>query len=57
MKKRTGWAVLINTSFNTKGRPILNTAAEALDLLRDSPDLDAVLLELEDGNAIVRCIP
>ena len=57
VKKRTGWAVLINTSFNTKGRPILNTAAEALDLLRDSPDLDAVLLELEDGDAIVRCIP
>ena len=43
VKRRTGWAVLINTSFNTKGSPILNTAAEVLDLLRDSPDLDAVL--------------
>ena len=42
--RRTGWAVLINTSFNTKGRPILNTAAEALALL-ESDGLDAVLIE------------
>ena len=42
VKARTGWAVLINTSFNTRGRPILNTAAEALALLRDCEGLDAV---------------
>lgn len=40
-----GWAVLINTSFNTRGLPILNTCAEALELLRLSADLDLVLVE------------
>lgn len=45
VKARTGWAVLINTSFNTRGRPILNTAAEALDLLETTAELDAVLIE------------
>jgi hypothetical protein len=41
----SGWAVLINTSFNTRGLPILNTCAEALELLRSSVDLDLVLVE------------
>jgi predicted NodU family carbamoyl transferase len=45
VKARTGWGVLINTSFNTKGKPILNTLGEALDLLRDCEDLDYVLVE------------
>jgi predicted NodU family carbamoyl transferase len=45
VKRRTGWGVLINTSFNTKGKPILNTVAEALALLRDCEDLDYVLIE------------
>ena len=43
--RATGRALLINTSFNTKGRPILNTASEALALLRDCEDLDFVVLE------------
>ena len=45
VKRRTGWAVLINTSFNTRGKPILNTAREALTLLADSPGMSAVVLE------------
>ena len=40
-----GYALLINTSFNTRGRPILNTLSEALELLRSCPELDFVLVE------------
>jgi predicted NodU family carbamoyl transferase len=36
--------VLCNTSFNTKGRPIINRLDEALFLLRTSPDLAAVVV-------------
>ena len=45
VRNRTGWAVLINTSFNVRGRPILNRAAEAVGLLRGSPEIAAVLVE------------
>ena len=45
VKRRTGWAVLINTSFNTRGKPICNTVAAALDMLDDLDDLDFVLIE------------
>ena len=45
VKNRTGWACLINTSFNTRGKPILNRAEEALELLLDSDDLDYVIIE------------
>ena len=45
VKARTGWGVLINTSFNSRGKPILNTLSEALELLRDCEDLDYVLVE------------
>ena len=45
VKAQTGWGVLINTSFNSRGKPILNTAAEALGLLADCDDLDYVLIE------------
>ena len=41
----TGMPILINTSFNTHGKPILNSAAEALQLLRSSTDLDFVVIE------------
>merc|ERR1719305_1681369 len=43
--KRTGLAALINTSFNTKGRPIVNTVRECLKMLHELPDLDYVLIE------------
>ena len=45
VKAESGWGLLINTSFNTKGKPILNTLEEALALLRDCEDLDYVLVE------------
>ncbi|CAE7436598.1 nodU [Symbiodinium microadriaticum] len=45
VKKWTGLAALINTSFNSKGRPITNRVQECLQMLRDLPDLDFVLIE------------
>merc|ERR1712039_414288 len=43
--KLTGLAVLINTSFNTRGRPIVNTVRTSLDMLESLEDLDFVLIE------------
>jgi carbamoyltransferase len=40
----SGYDVLMNTSFNSKGRPILTTAAEALELL-STTSLDFVVIE------------
>ena len=39
-----GLPVLINTSFNTKGKPIIKRAAEALHLLRTLRDFDYVVI-------------
>ena len=39
-----GLGVLINTSFNTKGKPIVNIAAEALAMLCTLPDLTHVVV-------------
>lgn len=44
VKKKTGKAMLCNTSFNTKGRPILNRIREAMKMLHELPDLDYVLV-------------
>ncbi|CAE7041064.1 nolO [Symbiodinium sp. CCMP2592] len=41
----TGLAALINTSFNTRGKPIVNTVRESLEMLDTLPDLDYVLIE------------
>eukprot|EP00933_Yihiella_yeosuensis_P016348 TRINITY_DN14003_c0_g1_i1.p1 TRINITY_DN14003_c0_g1~~TRINITY_DN14003_c0_g1_i1.p1 ORF type:complete len:137 (-),score=17.98 TRINITY_DN14003_c0_g1_i1:144-554(-) len=41
----TGLAALINTSFNTKGKPIVNTVRGCLEMLEDLPDLDFVVIE------------
>merc|ERR1712048_1245730 len=43
--KFTGLPVLINTSFNTKGKPIVNTVRESLDMLTNLVELDYVLIE------------
>merc|ERR1711972_97892 len=43
--KITGLGVLINTSFNTKGSPIVNSVRECLELLTTARDLDYVLIE------------
>lgn len=40
-----GYPILINTSFNTRGKPILNRLSEAIDLLVDLVDLDYILVE------------
>eukprot|EP00746_Dinoflagellata_sp_MGD_P084143 gnl/MRDRNA2_/MRDRNA2_334268_c0_seq1.p1 gnl/MRDRNA2_/MRDRNA2_334268_c0~~gnl/MRDRNA2_/MRDRNA2_334268_c0_seq1.p1 ORF type:complete len:161 (-),score=29.34 gnl/MRDRNA2_/MRDRNA2_334268_c0_seq1:105-536(-) len=45
VRKLIGLGVLINTSFNTKGRPLVNTAAACLTMLDELPDLDYVLIE------------
>lgn len=37
--KGIGQPVVINTSFNTKGKPIINTIKEVIELLKSLPDL------------------
>ena len=36
--------MLCNTSFNTKGRPIVNRMREAMRMLHELPDLDYILV-------------
>merc|ERR1712056_74395 len=43
--RRTGLAVLINTSFNTKGKPIVNTVRECLYMLDELVDLNVLVIE------------
>merc|ERR1712107_524301 len=43
--KLTGFAALINTSFNIKGKPLVNSVKDSLDMLDTLPDLDYVLIE------------
>ena len=42
---RTGFAVLCNTSFNTRGKPILNELSEALMLLEKQVELDFLYVD------------
>ena len=44
VKKKTGKGVLCNTSFNTRGKPILNRMREAMKMLFELPDLNYVLV-------------
>lgn len=41
----TGYPMLINTSFNVKGKPMVNSAAVALEMLCTIEDLDFVVVE------------
>eukprot|EP00933_Yihiella_yeosuensis_P030793 TRINITY_DN24362_c0_g1_i8.p1 TRINITY_DN24362_c0_g1~~TRINITY_DN24362_c0_g1_i8.p1 ORF type:complete len:670 (+),score=99.67 TRINITY_DN24362_c0_g1_i8:273-2012(+) len=43
--KRTGLAALINTSFNSRGKPIVNKVMESLKMLDSLPGLDYVVIE------------
>lgn len=43
----TGCGILINTSFNSKGKPILTTIKEALQVLKDT-ELDGVWVRTDD---------
>jgi carbamoyltransferase len=42
-KARTGVPVLVNTSFNTRGEPMVNTPRDALESFWTSP-LDALVI-------------
>ena len=44
-QRTAGRPVLCNTSFNVKGKPIVNRAATALELLRTEAQLDYVWME------------
>lgn len=58
-KRFTGTAILCNTSFNTKGKPILNRAVEAMQMLCELEDLDYVVIDdmLFDKEAAMRTKP
>lgn len=43
-KRKTGLGVVLNTSFNTKGMPIVETPAEAMELFLSSK-MDVLVLE------------
>ena len=59
VKRFTGTAMLCNTSFNTKGKPILNRAVEAMQMLCELEDLDYVVIDdmLFDKEAAMRTKP
>ena len=42
---KTGVSILINTSFNAHGRPIVNTIKQSIKLLLESDDLDFLVVE------------
>ena len=43
--QKTGTSILINTSFNAHGRPIVNTIRQSIKLLLESEDLDFLVVE------------
>lgn len=47
----TGYAVLVNTSLNGPGEPIIETPAEAIQWFLENPDVDALVL---DGLVVTR---
>lgn len=49
IKNRTGYGMVLNTSMNVSGEPIVNTPNEAIDLIKKT-DLDIMILE----NYIIR---
>jgi predicted NodU family carbamoyl transferase len=44
-KRLTGLPILLNTSFNRKGMPIVETPAEAINFFREADGLDALVIE------------
>lgn len=42
--RMTGYPILVNTSLNGAGEPIVETASEAIAFFRASPDIDVLLL-------------
>ena len=43
--KQIGQPIVINTSFNTKGKPIINSVKEAIELVKQLEELDYILVE------------
>lgn len=45
IKQSTGWGVVLNTSFNVRGRPLINRFADAIRIYEESDDVRMLLLE------------
>ena len=45
VERLLGWAVLLNTSFNVKGKPIVNSIAAALDIWDGEEKIHALVIE------------
>ncbi|NVB36540.1 carbamoyltransferase [Pseudenhygromyxa sp. WMMC2535] len=43
--ERSGYPILVNTSFNRAGEPIVETPANALEMFLDKPDIDWLVLD------------
>jgi carbamoyltransferase len=52
LESATGYPILVNTSFNGKGEPIVETPEKAIDFLLNNPLVDFLLI----GNILVRRI-
>jgi carbamoyltransferase len=46
VEKRTGFPILLNTSFNTKGKPLLFDSKEAIKILRDTELTHVIINDL-----------
>ncbi len=44
-KRLTGISALLNTSLNRRGMPIVETPADILNFFRETPDLDALIID------------
>ncbi len=40
-----GWPVLLNTSLNVKGRPIVNLISRAFEIFDNEPEIDFLIVE------------
>ena len=45
VKEKTGWGVLINTSFKMRGKPIVNSAKAALEIFDEKTQLGVLVIE------------
>ena len=45
IKRQTGFGIIVNTSFNVKGKPIINSIQTAFDLLDSLPGLGCLVIE------------
>ena len=45
VERLLGWPVLLNTSMNVRGKPIVNSIRSAFQVFDECPDLHALVLE------------